>query len=93
MQHSLPFVIACLNIYLIQGHLWNMKQHGITASNLRAPKRMVLWHANFHFSVSYLAGKLCQTLRKKQPRLCITQEDLLCINIAGLCHDLGKQYI
>eukprot|EP00112_Aurelia_sp_Birch-Aquarium-sp1_P010337 Seg2212.4 transcript_id=Seg2212.4/GoldUCD/mRNA.D3Y31 product="Deoxynucleoside triphosphate triphosphohydrolase SAMHD1" protein_id=Seg2212.4/GoldUCD/D3Y31 len=48
-------------------------------------------HNRFEHSVgvSYLAGKLCQTLCKKQPRLCITQEDLLCVKIAGLCHDLG----
>eukprot|EP00795_Rhopilema_esculentum_P001782 gene1782-16269_t len=48
-------------------------------------------HNRFEHSlgVSYLAGKLCQTLCKKQPSLCITPEDILCVKIAGLCHDLG----
>ena len=30
-----------------------------------------------------------ETLRKNQPDLKITDVDVLCIKIAGLCHDLG----
>jgi len=47
-------------------------------------------HNRFEHSVgvSYLAGKLCHTL-KKQSSLNITNEDILCVKIAGLCHDLG----
>ena len=40
--------------------------------------------------VSYLAGKLVETLQRKQPELGITYVDVLCVKIAGLCHDLGK---
>jgi len=39
--------------------------------------------------VSYIAGELVETLREKQPELGITEQDVLCVTIAGLCHDLG----
>ncbi|CAG2234897.1 SAMHD1 [Mytilus edulis] len=39
--------------------------------------------------VCYLAGKLARTLQKRQPELDITNKDILCVEIAGLCHDLG----
>ncbi|KAM9095263.1 deoxynucleoside triphosphate triphosphohydrolase SAMHD1-like [Sarcophilus harrisii] len=39
--------------------------------------------------VGYLAGCLVRALREKQPELQITERDMLCVQIAGLCHDLG----
>lgn len=52
------------------------------------------WFSNgyilMQYRVAYLAGKLVETLQKKQPKLKITYVDALCVKIAGLCHDLGK---
>lgn len=39
---------------------------------------------------SYLAGKLGSELRENQPDLGIDNKDILCLEVAGLCHDLGN---
>eukprot|EP00053_Salpingoeca_punica_P014007 m.127146 g.127146 ORF g.127146 m.127146 type:complete len:533 (-) comp16355_c0_seq2:251-1849(-) len=39
--------------------------------------------------VSHLAAQLARRLRERQPTLNITDKDILCVEIAGLCHDLG----
>ena len=40
--------------------------------------------------VCYLAGQLATALKKRQKELEIDKKDILCVEIAGLCHDLGK---
>ena len=40
--------------------------------------------------VAHLAGELVQMLKQQQSELEITDDDVLCVKIAGLCHDLGE---
>lgn len=39
--------------------------------------------------VCYLAEKLARMLQEKQKNLGVTDKDVLCVAMAGLCHDLG----
>ncbi|KAG0168582.1 SAM domain and HD [Apophysomyces sp. BC1015] len=48
-------------------------------------------HNRFEHSigVSHLSGCLIERFQKDQPELDITPEEIKCVKLAGLCHDLG----
>ncbi|KAI8071401.1 HD phosphohydrolase domain-containing protein [Gongronella butleri] len=48
-------------------------------------------HNRFEHSigVSHLAGTLIERFEKEQPELEIREEEIRCVKLAGLCHDLG----
>lgn len=39
--------------------------------------------------VTHLAGKLCRRIQHLQPDLCVSNKDVLCVQLAGLLHDVG----
>lgn len=48
-------------------------------------------HTRFEhcIGVAHLAGLMAKKIARRQPELNITDEDILCVTVAGLCHDLG----
>jgi len=48
-------------------------------------------HSRYEHSIGtyYLARKMITKIKIKQPELCITEEIVMLVSIAGLCHDLG----
>ena len=48
-------------------------------------------HTRFEHSigVAHMAEKVVKTIQRVQPDLKVTQNDITCVKIAGLCHDLG----
>ncbi|KAI7828957.1 hypothetical protein BC939DRAFT_500407 [Gamsiella multidivaricata] len=48
-------------------------------------------HNRFEHSIgtSHLAGELVERFRDTQPELEISESDVKCVRLAGLCHDLG----
>lgn len=48
-------------------------------------------HTRFEHSigVSHLSARMVNTIKTNQPELGISENDVMCVKIAGLCHDLG----
>ena len=79
------FCLRIIDTFQFQ-RLQGMKQLGVCDRVFRGAV-----HTRFEHSmgVAYLAEKLAKQLRKTQPKLGITDTDVLCVKVAGLCHDLG----
>lgn len=48
-------------------------------------------HTRFEHSigVAHLAGLMVKKIARRQPQLNVTEADILCVTVAGLCHDVG----
>lgn len=62
------------------------------SSSLSSYKVFVTYNSShiIPFRVCYIAGEFARCLQHKQPELKITDKDVLCVQVAGLCHDLGE---
>ncbi|XP_041454366.1 deoxynucleoside triphosphate triphosphohydrolase SAMHD1-like [Lytechinus variegatus] len=67
--------------------LRDIKQLGCSFSVFPGATHTRLAHS---LGVCYLAGEFLRLLQKSQPELGIKDKDILCVQIAGLCHDLGR---
>ena len=80
-----PIVLKIINTPPFQ-RLRYLKQLSMTEFVFPTASHNRLEHS---IGVCYLAGKMIRSIREKQPELNITDNDILKVEIAGLCHDLG----
>ncbi len=68
--------------------LRGLKQLGISEMTY-----MSTTHTRFEHSlgVAHLAQAVLLKIAEKQPKLNITEKDIVCVKLAGLLHDIGKK--
>eukprot|EP00978_Attheya_sp_CCMP212_P000146 scaffold280_cov50-Attheya_sp.AAC.3 len=66
--------------------LAGLKQLGVSEMVYRPVTHNRLQHS---LGVAHLAELMARALQRKQPGLKITGKEIICIKLAGLCHDLG----
>ncbi|XP_049610389.1 deoxynucleoside triphosphate triphosphohydrolase SAMHD1 isoform X2 [Syngnathus scovelli] len=80
-----PLLVKIIDTPQFQ-RLRNIKQLGATYFVFPGASHNRFEHS---IGVGFLAGQLVKALKEKQRELSISQRDILCVQIAGLCHDLG----
>lgn len=80
-----PLLVKIIDTPQFQ-RLRNVKQLGATYFVYPGASHHRFEHC---IGTSHLAGKLARLLQKNQKNLKITDKDVLCVEMAGLCHDLG----
>ena len=63
-----------------------MKQTGVTCYIFPGASHHRFEHS---IGVSILANKLISSIKQRQPELGVSERDVRCVTLAGLCHDLG----
>ena len=83
--HLCPLMIAILDTPQMQ-RLRGLKQLGVSEMTY-----IPTTHNRFEHSlgVAALSQKVLLEIAKKQPRLGITEKDIVCVKLAGLLHDIG----
>ncbi|CAI9729845.1 Hypothetical predicted protein [Octopus vulgaris] len=80
-----PLCVEIINTIQFQ-RLRNIKQLGLCYYVFPSASHNRFEHC---LGTCYLAGKMVRHLKQQNPDLEISDRDILCVEIAGLCHDLG----
>ncbi|XP_059178802.1 deoxynucleoside triphosphate triphosphohydrolase SAMHD1-like [Physella acuta] len=81
-----PLCIAIINTPQFQ-RLRFCKRIGLCSFVFPGAEHNRLEHS---IGVCHLAGQLARSLQEHQPSLGITEQDILCVEVAGLCFNLGR---
>lgn len=78
-----------LTYYVFPGAAHNRFEHCLGGDCPSQSLTRVNKDACYRTGVGYLARLLATRLRDTQPELGITEDHVKCVELAGLCHDLG----